>query len=817
MDNTIRQVAHDQCTGCGACLNKCPKNAIQMKPDKEGFLFPEITNACIECGACLKVCPVLQPDYSNNKEPLCRAVMASDEIREKSSSGGVFSLLAQWILEQDGIVCGAANSDDNYSVSHVIVTREDGLAPLRGSKYVQSDIGDVYSRIRVYLLAGKKVLFTGTPCQVAGLNSYLGKRYDSLYTLDLVCHGVPSPGLYRQFIQELESEYGSKAKRISFREKKLVGWDVSTTVEFEDGQVYAKKRNECPYMKSFLKLLTLRECCGQCPFAALPRQGDLTIADFWDVHRYKPELDDRKGTSMVLCNNEKGEIMLEVLKNKAMRFENAPLDHAIKYNAQIKYSSILHPHRKRFFDLLYTYHYNVKKAVDYGMNRRFDVGLVGWWYGANYGSALTSFALNRVLKSMGKTVLMLEWPIVSGDVPKSKPNTATRRFANHFYEQSMMYPISEYSRFNYHCDSFVVGSDQLWNWYSNRDVGTYHFFLDFVDANRRKIAYSTSFGHEYVYYPQEMRLKVGYYLSRFDAISVREKNAVEVCRRDFNVDAIQTMDPVFLCDQNSYDEAIALSKVSINEPYVLAYILNPTQEKIKAIRLVAEKMGLPYHIILDGQENFEKNKRIANDDRILEPVEIADWLKYIKNASYVVTDSFHGFCYSVVFKRNMSVFPNQLRGLDRFNSLAEMTDLTDRLVYSYHEFEEKKPWENEIDFNTVTKLMQPEIERSYLWLQNSLNQRKLPPNVKTLQYEEIDKLAKRKPECEEIDRLKKRESELERQINDLKAKCEPGKLKWLRRKIMGGIKCLRDNGFVYTAKRVEAKVKNRVRAWRNQA
>lgn len=734
MDNTIRQVAHDKCTGCGACYNKCPKQAIRMLPDQEGFVFPQVINdKCVNCGLCVTSCPVIHPEYSNQKEPECYAVMASDEIRAKSSSGGIFSLLSEWVFEQKGVVCGAALEDDQYSVHHVIATSEDELAPLRGSKYVQSNTEDVYAQIKEFLRQERVVLFTGTPCQVAGLKSFLGKDYSTLYTVDLVCHGVPSPSLYKKFIQELERDYSSKAISVSFRDKSIVKWDVSTTIKFENGKIYQKKRNECPYLNSFLKLLTLRKCCGNCPFATLPRQGDMTIADLWDIHRYNPELDDRKGTSMALINNNKGQALIAVLKNKSVKCVQAPLEHAIKYNAQIKYSSVHHPRRNRFYNLLTEYNYDVSKAVDFGMNRRFDVGVVGWWYGDNYGSALTSFALNRVLKSMGKTVLMLEYPIVSGDVPAKKSNTATRRFANHFYEQSMLYPISEYHRFNYHCESFVVGSDQLWNWYSNKDVGSYHFFLDFVDNKHRKIAYSTSFGHEYVHYPEDMRLRVGYYLSRFDAISVREQNAVEVCRRDFNVDAVQTMDPVFLCDKGSYEEAIALSKLELKEPYVLAYILNPTEEKIEAVRLVAKKRNLKYHIILDGQADFAELKSQANDENVVEHVEIADWLKYFKNASYVVTDSFHGFCYSIVFQRNMSVFPNKLRGLDRFNSLAQMTGLTDRLVYSYNEFKDTQPWNTAINFETVVQRLQPEIDRSYAWLKTALERRKLPPSVKELQ------------------------------------------------------------------------------------
>ncbi len=734
MNKTINEVTHDLCTGCGACYNKCPVDAITMKYDTEGFSFPSIdSQKCIHCGLCFKICPVVESKCENIPEPKCYAVMANDEIRENSSSGGVFTLLAEWMLRQGGVVCGAAYSQDCYSVEHIFITKEEELYKLRGSKYVQSSTGKIYKKVKAFLDNGKSVLFTGTPCQIAAVKAFLEKPYENLYTLDLVCHGVPSPKVYQKFIEEQEKNYGSKAVRVAFRDKHFGGWDPSTKIWFADGQVYQKKRNECSYLKAFLKLLTIRKSCGRCPFATLPRQGDMTIADFWDIHRYNPKFDDRKGTSLVLPNNPKGFLMLDVLRETSILCQEAPLQHAIKYNAQIKYSSVLHPRRTRFFDLIDSYHYDFEKAVDYGMNRRFDIGYIGWWYGANYGSVVTNFALNRVLKDMGKTVLMLEWPVLSGEIPKHKPDNKSRRFAKHFYEESLLYHLDDYGRFNYHCETFLVGSDQLWNWWSNRDVGSYYFFLDFVDDKHKKIAYSTSFGHESAYYPEEMRLKVSYLLSRFDAISVREKSGVTVCKRNFGVDAVQTVDPVFLCSMEDYEKAIALSRVEIKEPYVLAYILNPTVDKIESVRHVAHKLGQPYHIILDGQDDFEKLKAQANDPYVLDSLEIADWLKYFKHASYVVTDSFHGFCYSIIFEHSMSVFPNKLRGLARFESLAEMTGLEDRIVWSKNELISKAPWSKPVDFSKVRLNMRPQIEFSRQWLKDALQMEKRLPSARELE------------------------------------------------------------------------------------
>lgn len=740
-DKTIKSVPHEKCTGCGACFNVCPKSAIRMEADKEGFPYPVIEETlCVHCGKCEQICPALHPHFLNTEDPACFAMMAKDDVRRDSSSGGAFTLVADWIFKQGGVVCGAAYSDDVYSVQHRLAYSREELAPLMGSKYVQSSVGTAYSEIKALLDSGHLVLFTGTPCQVAGIHAFLGKEYDNLYTLDLVCHGVPSPTLYEQFVREEETKHNSKAVKVSFRDKSIAGWGVATSIDFEDGERYTAKRGECSYMKAFLSLASLRKSCGHCPFASLPRQGDLTIGDFWDIDKYDVDLDDRKGTSVILCNNEKGKVLLRTITAGAVRTEKVPLDFAVKHNAQIKFSSLHNERRDRFYDLINTYHYSLEKAVDYGLNRRFDIGYVGWWYGANYGSALTSFAMNRILKAMGKTVLMLDLPIVGRPVPKKKEDKAARRFGKHFYEESMLYPITEYGRFNYHCETFLVGSDQLWNWYSNRDVGSYHYFLDFADNQHKKIAYSTSFGHEYVYYPENMRLKVGYYLSRFDAISVREDSAVEVCRRDFGVDAVKTVDPVFLCNIEDYREAISLSNLELKEPFVLAYILDPTEEKIDAVKFIAGKKHLPYRIIVDGQNDFVTLKKQADDENVVGPVEIADWLKYFYCASYIVTDSFHGFCFSIIFRKNMTVIPNKMRGLTRFDSLAKSSGLSDRLVYSFAQLQESTQWAQEIDFDQVKKSMASEIEFSFLWLKNALEMRKLPPSTNELQRWKIMEL-----------------------------------------------------------------------------
>ncbi len=744
MNQTIRQIPSEKCTGCGACLNKCPKNAIRMELNEEGFYFPTIDESlCVNCGLCLKTCPLTQESRQNVERPNCYAVWADDETRHQSSSGGVFTLLANWALEQGGIVVGAAYTNDCYAVKHLIIDKKTELSRLRGSKYVQSDTGFVYRKIQKHLTNGQIVLFTGCPCQIAALYAYLGTTYSTLYTVEVVCHGVPAPGLFERFIKEKEAEFHSKAITVNMRDKTVAAWDPALSIRFENGEKGQWKRNESSYLRVFLNAVDIRPSCGNCLFAKLPRTADLTIADFWDVHRYNPTLDDRKGTSAVLVNNEKGELLYEILRKRAKLCVKAPLEHATKYNAQMVRSSIHNePKRTRFYRLLNEYHFTLEKAVDYVLNDKYDIGYIGWWYGANYGSALTSFALNRVLKAMGKTVLMLDFPIVNGPVPKIKRNTPTRRFAKKYYDDAPLTALADYHKYNKNCETFLVGSDQLWNWWSNRDVKTYFYFLDFVEKEKKKIAYSTSFGHENVHYPENMRLRIAYYMQRFDAISTREKSGVTTCKRDFDVVATHTIDPVFLCDVEEYARAAARSQKKTHKRYVLGYILNPTEDKKKAIQLISKQLDLPYHIILDGQANFDAIKQQMNDPNVLENVEIEDWLSLIQHADYLVTDSYHGFCFSIIFKRPMSVIPNVLRGLTRFEDLAELTGLTSRFEYSYQDFVNHQPWNIPIDFTLVDNNLRNFKKDSYEWLASVLVAPKTPVKSKglvlwkTLEYEQ---------------------------------------------------------------------------------
>lgn len=346
------------CTGCAACAAICPSASIVMQSNAEGFLYPQInSDLCDNCDRCRNICPVnpknlsAKQDNRQNKKP--SAVFATwhlnEVIRHESSSGGVFTALAESLLLQGGVVAGAA-FDDNFVVRHILIENSDDLEKLRGSKYVQSEVPpSMYQFIRDSLTQGRIVLFSGTPCQVAGLRNYLRKPYDNLFCCDIVCHGVPSPKVFDVYKKMLERQYGARARRICFRRKDC-GWKrYSVSLSFENNTEYRQVFSSDPYMLGFLKNIYLRESCYTCIFTNIERPGDLSIADFWQVADKYPDYDsDDKGTSLILVNTGKGRLWLKKC-SKNLFIGPADLDTAIIGNPILVKPSNRPPEREIFY------------------------------------------------------------------------------------------------------------------------------------------------------------------------------------------------------------------------------------------------------------------------------------------------------------------------------------------------------------------------------------------------------------------------------------------------------------------------------------
>ena len=340
----------EDCTGCTACAAVCPVGAIQMKPDHEGFLRPVVGENCILCRKCEKACPALTQPVKGPDPNCAHAVWNRDEtVRGGSTSGGVFSLLAGHVLDQGGVVFGAA-FDGYMTVRHTCATNEKELAAMRGSKYVQSDLGETFHQVKEQLEEGKPVLFTGLACQVDGLKHYLGRDYDNLLTCDLVCNGVPSPTVFQAYLKKLGAEHGAPVTGLRFRDKTRGSWSHSNmTVRFADGGTTTTPLHRTTFGRGFGMQLFLRPVCAKCRYTSTSRPADLTLGDFWGLDpKLNLPTDREKGVSLVLVNSAKGQKVFDALADQLGQTER-PLAEAVAGNPRLAFPLTHNAKRGAFF------------------------------------------------------------------------------------------------------------------------------------------------------------------------------------------------------------------------------------------------------------------------------------------------------------------------------------------------------------------------------------------------------------------------------------------------------------------------------------
>ncbi|MFQ7522830.1 MAG: Coenzyme F420 hydrogenase/dehydrogenase, beta subunit C-terminal domain [Terrisporobacter sp.] len=340
----------EECCGCYGCSNVCPRQCISMKIDNEGFWYPKVDNSkCINCNLCEKVCPIINTPQRDERKIIAYACKnKNNQEREKSSSGGVFTLLCKETINNGGVVFGAA-FDKEFNVRHTYAETLDECIKFRGSKYVQSKIDNTYKKAKEFLEEGKIVLFSGTQCQIKGLNLYLRKKYNNLITVDIICHGVPSPKVFKSYINKLEKENNSRISDIRFRDK-VKGWkEFSFTVKFTNGNIYSKTLRQDMYMKGFLSNLYLRPSCYTCTAKNYTSGSDISLADYWGVENKHPEINDDIGISLVLLNSKKGQDIFNQISNRIDRL-NTDLEYATNCNPCIVKPVNYNPRRKEFFN-----------------------------------------------------------------------------------------------------------------------------------------------------------------------------------------------------------------------------------------------------------------------------------------------------------------------------------------------------------------------------------------------------------------------------------------------------------------------------------
>ena len=696
-------------------MNICPAAAISMETDSEGFRMPVIDSVkCVDCGMCRKVCPSLNGKSSNSVTPEIYGISADPDTLYDSSSGGAFTLLAEEMLKRGGAVAGAAY-DKDFGVHHVIITDRQDLDLIRRSKYAQSDQEDCYSRVKKLLEAGTPVLYSGTPCQIAGLKGFLGDDHAGLVTVDLICHGIPSPGLYKEHLAELAASADpafsegsaedvlNRVSSVEMRERK--GWGTCFSVTLKDGTEITRKGSKDLYIKAFLLHLCMRRCCHGCAFARVPRQGDITIGDLWDARKKHLGSPYEEKSSIVLVNSDKGKEFWESAVSSTER--NISSMSFGKEDVRDFNNNIYEPSADEDTALRDKFYENLKEmSFSEAVLKTlypYDTGLI-MHLGNNYGSVATNYALYKSIEKLGRKPVMLD-SLVPG-----KGAMAKEFAVKHFNRSSRILEKGDYRSCGILCDNFVLGSDQSLNWDLRHNIKHLEYLLmSFTPSEKRRIAYAPSFGslREEI---EDKGLRKAYasMLSRFTAFSVREEAGVRMSRELFSRDAELVSDPVFLLDREDW---LKLAGESVKKPepgYLLAYILEPSEKKTALIEKLAGKYGLRPFVLGDAGS-------IGNGGASFEY-----WLSCFAGADRVITDSFHGTCFSMIFGRPFISI--KARQKDRFDRLAALAgENSSGLFFGSEDEAGTVTGFAAPDYEMISESLKKESEKSAGWLRDALN------------------------------------------------------------------------------------------------
>lgn len=696
------------CMSCGACVNICPEDTIKMVYDEKGFYVPKVNyDKCIECSSCIDVCAAI--DYSSaNYEPLVYAVAARDEERKNSSSGGFFPVLAKYILQNNGYVCGVA-WDSKWKAEHIIINKIDDLYKLKYSKYVQSDTNDVYSRIKDLLADGKLVLFSGTPCQCAGLYKFLSKNYDNLITVDFLCAGNPSPKVWKDYLEENFDI--TKITDINFRAK-YDDWNKGTPYEAVNNTNYAYiledgiKKPIGVYNDAFIKYRLYHDGCLRCKYKFIPRPSDLTMGDFWHFKNHK-KYDSKNGLSVVLTNNSKAANILSKIKDEFVIFDKVNL-RGQWWKIEIGDWDKRTRERLDFFNN-YGKDISVTKLLKASVGWKYDVALLTLFNIMNYGSALVAYAVYKMIESLDYSVVMIDKDINGVDFNKS--DNRSLQFAKSRYNMTRFFKHNEScAELNALVDTFVVGSDTMW-W--DTEYAEDWAYLDFVCSNKRKISFTTSFAHDTPAMDYNAQLRRKYLFTRFHALSVRETTGVNNLRDIFGREAIAFYDPTLMAPKSIFDELAANSSRK-DENFIFAYMLDMTPEKENVAKYIADKLNAKLKIISNmrykGKSKYIDEKNIA----------IEDFVYYCKNAKFIVTDSFHGICFSIIYEKPFISIVNAWRGIARYKIFEELM-LKNYIVDSIEQIYNMEDFNFSIDYSMVKEKLIEEQPKVYKWLKDKLD------------------------------------------------------------------------------------------------
>lgn len=603
----------------------------------------------------------------------------NNNLIKKSSSGGMFAELAKFVLSKNGVVfgCSMERVEDGFDVKHIYIENEKDLYKLQGSKYVQSRIGNTIKEAKEFLDKGRFVLYSGTPCQIAGLKAYLKQDYDNLLTVDLSCEGTPPLKIFNAYIRFLETKV-IKAKIIDFkfRSKKHFGWSTSGFVAiYKKGNKIKEKilpQNLSSYFSYFLSGSILQERCFSCKFTGLKRQSDITVADAWGIDREYPELikknfNKNRGISLVLINSTKGNTIFEKLKLNLISSE-IDINRLRKYNHPFRHPSIKPINKEAIIkiykndgykgveskfkhDLGNKYYYFVlknhtpkfiKNIIKLFLTQKVDCLLItahGW---PNYGSMLAAYSLQKTITRLGYSVKLINYMIPVG---------VFKKFAQQYFKLSKLcVDRKDFYNLNKLSDTFILGSDNLINLNTCSFPFVTRNLLNFTTNNKKRLMISGSIGAwDGSTQDKQEHNYIKYLLNRFDYISTREEHGKQVFEKEYDIQADWVNDPVFYLQK---DDFVELTR-NIKEDYsnkIMQYVLYPTSETKKIVEYTKKNMELDT-IKFDGNDNVKyfsnsKNKSVEN------------WLKAILESKLVITDSFHCVAFCLIFNKDFVCIKN---------------------------------------------------------------------------------------------------------------------------------------------------------------
>lgn len=660
----------DVCTGCSACAQRCPSGAISMKPDDEGFVRASVApELCIHCNLCNKVCPVGEGKEHTAREARAAYATWNSSLSDlqKSSSGGMFSLFAHRTLRRGGLVCGSVY-DNLGVVHHELVEDECGLERMRGSKYVQSEMRDCFPRIRDALRKGRQVLFSGTGCQVAGLRAYLGREYENLFLLEIICEGTPSPAVLRRHLQQLCPDM-AELHYLSFRDKAF-GWTKTLVAEYTDkagkrGRVAVPAAQD-PYITAMFAAISQARNCYECKFRDGRAGADVTIGDMWALGVVAPEANPPCGASVLLVHSDKGAAAwAELQQLTAFCKEIAPLSAAIN-NGYLYRAPVIEPEARAAFYRNHIAGVPLAENTRQTLQKSNRIAILNHAGHCNYGSNLTAYALQEHLRRCGHDARIVSLRPFRCPYPESmEPFNA---FMNTVMRWTCdCYGPSDCAGLNADFDTFIVGSDQVWRYPRPwiRRCAEPSFYLDFAAQGKRRVAYAASFGISRYEGPRHLVKRFYKALRDFDAVSVREAEGLEILRDRFDyTQAKVVLDPVFLLSAQDWQRFALASGVEV-----------PANALSYMFFFDADWAGI--HPALEACAGHLGGQLVPLGGGHLD---VMAWLKTIASSRLIVTDSFHTVCFAIIFRRPFIAISSAARGKSRILGILQLLGMEKRLI-----------------------------------------------------------------------------------------------------------------------------------------